>query len=128
MKPEQSFTPCAPARHYTQRHSVQHKNSNILNLFLKLRYAVVIPMLFKLMHKKIGGHLAFFQAIVPQSTIYLCGKPGSIEKRPPFCLFARPNHALRALITRNILRNMNAQCNAIPWNHLKRFFFSWPGY
>ena len=42
----------------SRTHSVQHKNSNIpkqnIKLFLKLRYVVVIPMLFKLVLKKMG--------------------------------------------------------------------------
>ena len=33
-----------------------------------------------------------------------------IEKKPPFCLCARANHALRALITSKILRSKDAQC------------------
>ena len=33
-----------------------------------------------------------------------------IGKRPLFCLCARANHALRARITRKILRRKDAQC------------------
>ena len=33
-----------------------------------------------------------------------------IEKKLSFCLCARANHALRALITRKILRSRDAQC------------------
>ena len=33
-----------------------------------------------------------------------------IEKMPLFCLCARANHALRALITRKIVRSKDAQC------------------
>ena len=65
---------------------------------------------------KNGGHRAHFHAIVLQSATYLCRKPGRIEKKPPFCLCASAYRALRALITRKILRN------AIPWNYLKLEF------
>ena len=33
-----------------------------------------------------------------------------IKQKSPFCLCARANHALRALITRKILRSKAAQC------------------
>ena len=33
-----------------------------------------------------------------------------VEKKPPFCLCARANLALRALITRKILGSEDAQC------------------
>ena len=33
-----------------------------------------------------------------------------IEQKPPCCLCARANHALRALITCKIVRNTHAQC------------------
>ena len=33
-----------------------------------------------------------------------------IEKKPPFCLCARAKHALKALITRKILRTEDVQC------------------
>ena len=58
---------------------------------MKLRYVVVIPMLFKLVHQKMGGHPAYFQAIVPQSMTCLCRKLGSIENNA--ILSARAYHA-----------------------------------
>ena len=41
-----------------------------------------------------------------------------IEKKPLFCLCARANHALRALITCKILRSKKEMLNARVRNHL----------
>ena len=47
--------------------------SRIFKLFLKLGYIVVIPMLFTLLHQKIGVTLLIFK-------LFLCRKPGSMDK------------------------------------------------
>ena len=82
---------------------VQHKTPSIskqnLKLFLKLRYDVVISMLFKLASKN-GGHRAHFKASVPRSVTYLCRKPGRIEKKKNGHFACVP-----ALIMRKILRS-----------------------
>ena len=61
---------------------------------------------------KNGGHRADFQAVVPQSSTYLCRKPGSIEKSNHFvCECA--NHMLLVLFARIILLSKDVQCNTV---------------
>ena len=36
-----------------------------------------------------------------------------MEKKPPFCLCAHANHALRALIKHKTLRSKDAQCKTV---------------
>ena len=84
-------------RHYTQKHSVQHKNTNIskqnFKLFLKSGYDVVIPVLFKLQYQNMGVIVLIFKLLFLKVRLPL-SQPTRHRKKPPFCF-------VRALITRS---------------------------
>ena len=116
MKGFRSVCTC-PALYPT--HSVQHKNSNVskesVKLFLKLRFVVVIYMLFKLVHHNWGSPCSFSSHCSSKSDLPL-SQARQYRKNPPFCLCARTNQALRLSRVKFCAVRMH---NAMPWNHLK---------